>query len=113
MSRTASARCDGCGGVGEEHLGGDGAAEGGVVFGDVVLDGRGLGDLRGEGGGEADDGGGGFGEALGVGGVVLGGLMDERAAGGAGGDVGQGVRAVGGVDEVAEQHDVVDGRRRA
>ena len=62
-----------------------------------------------EDGGEADDGGGGFGEALGVVGIVFGGLVDEGAAGGAGGDVGQGVRGVGGVDEVAVEHDV--GRR--
>ena len=46
-------------------------------------------------------------EAVGVGGVGLGGLMDERAVGGAGGDVGQGVRGVRGVDEVALEHDVV------
>ena len=59
--------------------------------------------------GEADDGGGGFGEALGVGGIGLGGLMFERAVGGAGGDVGQRVRGVGGVDEVALEHDVGDG----
>ena len=51
------------------------------------------------------------GKALGVGGVGLGGLMDERAVGGAGGDVGQRVRGVGRVDEVALQHDVGTRRR--
>ena len=51
--------------VGEEHLGGDGAAEFGLVGGDVVLGGCGFGDLFAEDGGEADDGGGGFGRRLG------------------------------------------------
>ncbi len=87
--------------IGEEHLGGDGAAELGLVLGDVVFDRSGLGDLPGEDRGEASDGGGGFGEALRVVGIFFGRLMEKRAAGGAGGDVGEGVRAVGGVDEVA------------
>ena len=46
-----------------------------VVCGDVVLEGAGLGELLAEGRGEADDGGGGLRQALGVGGVVLGGLV--------------------------------------
>ncbi len=91
----------------EEHLGRHGAAERGGVFGDVVLEGAGLGELGGERGGETHDGRGGLGQALGVAGVFLGGLVDEGSAGGTGGDVGQGVRGVGRVDEIAEQHDVV------
>ena len=73
----------------------------------MVLEGAGLGELGGERGGEAHDGRGGLRQALGVAGIFLGGLVNERAAGGAGGDVGQGVRGVGGVYEIAEQHDVV------
>ncbi len=69
-------------------------------------DGVAFGHLLAEDVGEADDGGGGFGEALRVVGVRLGGLMDERAVGGAGGDVGQRMRGVRGVDEVALQHHV-------
>ena len=69
--------------------------------------GRSFGDLLAESGGEPNDGGGGLGQALGVGGIVFCRLMDERAAGAAGGDIGQRVRAVGRIDEVAQQHDVV------
>ena len=47
-----------------------------------------FGDLPGEDAGETHDGGGGFREAVGVGGIELGGLVDERAVGGARGDVG-------------------------
>ena len=93
----------------EEHLGGDGAAEFGLVSGDVVLDGRGLCELPGEHGGEASDGGGGFRKALRVVGVFFGGLVQERAAGGAGGDVDERVRAVRGIEEVALEHHVGDG----
>ena len=60
-----------------------------------------FGHLLGEDAGETDDGGGGFGQAVGVGGIGLRGLMDERAIGGAGGDVGERVRGVRGIDEVA------------
>src|SRR5271154_1326601 len=61
-------------------------------------------DVLGEDVSEADDDGGGFGDAFGVGGIELGGLMDERAVGGPRGDVGEGVRCVGGIDEVALEH---------
>ncbi len=79
-----------------------------VEVDDEAASGVALGHLRGEDAGEADDGGGGFGETIGVGGIGLGGLMDERAIGGAGGDVGERVRGVRGIDEVALQHDVGD-----
>src|SRR5581483_10738489 len=93
----------------EEHLGRDGAAEFGLVPGYVVGDGSGLCELLTEYRGEARDAGCGFGEAPGVVGIVFGGLMSERAAGGARGDVDERVRAVGGVEEIALEHHISNG----
>ena len=67
-----------------------------------------FGHLLGEDAGEADNGCGGLGETIGIGGIRFCRLMDERAIGGAGGDVDERVRAVGGIDEVTLQHDVGD-----
>ena len=91
-------------------FGGDGAAEFGLVGGDVVLGGRGFGELLGErwrrGGRRRrrlQEGAWGRWDFLWWAGAV------SARLGGAGGDVDERVRAVRGVEEVALQHDVGDG----
>src|SRR6185437_4485897 len=70
--------------------------------------GRGLRELFGEDDSEARDGGRGCREACGVVEVFVGGLVQEREAGGARSDVGKCMRAVRRVEEVALEHHVSD-----